>query len=216
LAVAASVGVSSRTGVQLPSPGGLLSVKWGRQSAQMASIRETVGVMGGQQGDRLLLRLPTAGDSRFELVRWEKSLECAQALVGVDPDATSWKERIARACWQPDPTLVMETLWDRGEASVLAAMNFPLEDPRGYVVDLERIDDLVERRLSRPSLCQHAGLGKHVLMADAGPGRARLTSIETTLLTRGLSSLTGEDGQRIEKQILVAPRKPEMPQLLQR
>ena len=200
-AVAAYFGVTPAGSVRLELPGTAATLQYSGALVTTSSLRIPAETIRASQGDRLLFRLPDRGDWMFDVARQnDDSATSALAFVGMgDREADNPRGALAASCWQADPTLLRETLWDRREERLLSLLGVPPTDPRGNVLDLRQVDGLLgERRPSRHELASSAGIGRQGLATDAGDGRARLNSTESTLIVRRIAEITGLSQREIE------------------
>jgi hypothetical protein len=192
--VAAHLGATRFGETMLEAPGGALRIKRSGVGIQLSSMRKVGEACSAQPGDRFLLRLPVGADHRWDLVRRNETnpTECCLAMVG-QPFSDPWTEVLAQACWQRDTSLWQETLWDRGETALLSLLELPLTDPRGTILDIAQLDQLLlQHGITRADVSRQADLPVYVFNEDAGEGLAKLTSVETTRVLRALEQLVDQ------------------------
>lgn len=195
--IASRLGVGPNRDVELELPGGIVPIRYSGNVIFSGSLRQTVKAVDANEGDRLLVRVRTNGGWSFDLAR-RRSQDATTALrfVGSPTEDQDPLALLALACWEDDPSLLRETLWDRREEALLDLLQLPLNDPRGNTAKLEQIDLLLgPAKPSRRDLAIAAGLGPQGLAPDGGIGLARLSSVQATRLTRYLTS-SGNWAQR--------------------
>lgn len=188
--VAVALGLNGRLSVEVEAPGGVLTVRWGRVTPAIGSLRRLAAALQAKMGDRLLIRLPQAGNLRFDLAPRSSDPRDATRFVGLprSDDLERAGALLAMACWEPDTVIWREVLWDRNEDEILALLGLPEEDPRPRNLNLIRFDHaLTDCGWTRKDVIRTGGIAPQTFTSSDGGRTVRLTSRTLTKVARLMS-----------------------------